>query len=55
MKNITDTAYGYYTHERKSLMHYNFLGSLMMQMRTYWSGKKNQYMQSGGVKVQGSW
>jgi len=26
-----------------------------MQMRTYWSGKKNQYMQSGGVKVQGKW
>jgi hypothetical protein len=55
MKNITDVAYGYYTHERKSLIHYTFLGSLMMQMRTYWSGKKNQYMQPGGVKVQGSW
>ena len=54
-KNITDTAYGYYTHERKSLIHYQFLGSLFMQMRTYWSGKKNQYMQSGGVKVQGRW
>lgn len=54
-KNITDTVYGYYSHERKSLIHYTFLGSLLMQMRTYWSGKKNQYMQSGGVKVQGKW
>lgn len=55
MKNITDTAYGYYTHERKSLIHYTFLGSLMMQMRTYWSGKKNQYLQPGGVRIQGQW
>lgn len=47
--------YGYYTHERKSLLHYTFLGTLLMQMRTYWSGKKNQYLQPGGVKVQGSW
>lgn len=55
LKNITDVVYGYYTHERKSLLHYTFLGTLLMQMRTYWSGKKNQYLQPGGVKVQGSW
>ena len=26
-----------------------------MQMRTYWSGKKNQYLQPGGVRLQGHW
>jgi hypothetical protein len=26
-----------------------------MQMRTYWSAKKNQYFASGGVKAQGQW
>jgi hypothetical protein len=24
-----------------------------MQFKTYWSGKKNQYLQKGGVKLQG--
>lgn len=55
MKNITDVAYGYYTHERKSLLHYTMLGGLAMQMKTYWSGKKQQYLQPGGCKVQGKW
>jgi len=26
-----------------------------MQMRTYWSGKKNQYLAPGGVRIQGKW
>lgn len=55
MKNLTDTIYGYYTHENKSLIHASFLGSLFMQMRTYWTSKKNQYFQKGGVKIQGKW
>jgi hypothetical protein len=24
-------------------------------MKTYWSGKKNQYLQPGGVRIQGKW
>jgi hypothetical protein len=26
-----------------------------MQMRTYWSAKKNQYLAPGGIKAQGKW
>jgi len=40
-KALGDLIYGYYSHEKKSLIHYTLLGSLFMQMRTYWSGKKN--------------
>lgn len=31
------------------------LGSMWLQFKTYWSGKKNQYLQSGGVRLRGSW
>jgi hypothetical protein len=31
------------------------LGGLLMQMRTYWSAKKNQYLAPGGTKSQGKW
>jgi hypothetical protein len=40
-KALGDLIYGYYSHEKKSLIHYTFAGALFMQMRTYWSGKKN--------------
>lgn len=55
IKSLCDLIYGYYSHEKKSLIHATFLGSLYMQMRTYWSGKKNQYLGAGGVKIQGKW
>lgn len=55
VKSLCDLIYGYYSHEKKSLIHATFLGSLYMQMRTYWSGKKNQYLAHGGVKIQGKW
>jgi hypothetical protein len=29
------------------------MGALWMQMRTFWSGKKNQYLSSPGIKLQG--
>lgn len=55
IKSLCDLIYGYYSHEKKSLIHATFLGSLYMQMKTYWSGKKNQYLQAGGVRIQGKW
>ena len=55
IKSLCDLIYGYYSHEKKSLIHATFLGSLFMQMKTYWSGKKNQYLQPGGVRIQGKW
>jgi hypothetical protein len=55
MKSLCDLIYGYYSHEKKSLIHYTMLGSMFMQMRTYWSGKKNQYLAPGGVRVRGNW
>jgi hypothetical protein len=54
-KSLSDLIYGYYSHEKKSLIHYTFIGSLLMQMKTFWSGKKNQYLQRGGVYVRGNW
>jgi hypothetical protein len=41
MKSLGDLIYGYYSHEKKSLVQYTFVGSMYMQMKTYWSGKKN--------------
>ena len=28
---------------------------MWLQFKTYWSGKKNQYLQPGGVRLRGSW
>ena len=54
-KDLCDLTYGYYSHEKKSMIHSTWLGALYMQMRTYWSGKKNQYLQPGGVRLRGKW
>ncbi len=53
IKAIADQIYGYYSKEKKSLIHATLLGAMFMQFKTYWSGKKNQYLQKGGVKLQG--
>lgn len=55
MKSLGDNIYGYYSHEKKSLIMSTCIGSLWLQFRTYWSGKKNQYLAHGGVKLQGNW
>jgi hypothetical protein len=50
-KAVGDSMYGYYDSTKKSLFQATFIGSLLMQMRTYWSAKKNQYFAPGGVKA----
>ena len=55
MKSLGDDIYGYYSHEKKSLIISTGLGSMWLQFKTYWSGKKNQYLQSGGVRIRGKW
>lgn len=55
MKSLADDIYGYYSHEKKSLILSTGLGSMWLQFKTYWSGKKNQYLQSGGVRLRGKW
>lgn len=55
MKSLCDTLYGYYSHERKSMIQSTTIGAMWMQYRTYWSGKKNQYLENGGIKLRGSW
>lgn len=55
MKSLGDDIYGYYSHEKKSLIMSTTLGSLWLQFKTYWSGKKNQYLQPGGVRLRGNW
>ena len=32
-----------------------FVGAMWMQFKTYWSGKKNQYLAPGGIKMRGKW
>ena len=54
-KSLADDIYGYYSHENKSLMQSTLVGALWMQFKTYWSGKKNQYLAPGGIKMRGSW
>lgn len=54
-KSLADDIYGYYSHEKKSLIQATALGSMWMQFKTYWSGKKNQYLGAGGVKLRGKW
>jgi hypothetical protein len=43
MKALSDRIYGYYAHEKKSMIHSSLVGAMLMQMNTYWSAKKNQY------------
>lgn len=54
-KSLADDIYGYYTHEKKSLMNSYVLGSLILQFKTYWTGKKNQYLRKGGVYLRGEY
>ena len=55
MKSLSDTIYGYYSHEKKSMVQSTLLGGMWMQFRTYWSGKKNQYFSGGAVRLEGHW
>ena len=55
MKAIADNMYGYYNHENKSLFATTLMGGLAMQMKTYWSAKKNQFLAPGGVKLMGKY
>lgn len=53
-KSLSDMIYGYYSHEKKSMIQSVGLGALFMQFKTYWSGKKNQYLAPGGIKSMGN-
>ena len=54
-KALADMMYGYYSHEKRSLMQASLIGGLVLQMYTYWSGKKNQYLAVGSIKNQGKY
>lgn len=55
MKSLSDDIYGYYSHEKKSMIMSTMIGSMWLQFKTYWSGKKNQYLAPGGVRLRGNW
>jgi len=55
MKALSDRIYGYYAHEKKSMIHSSTVGALFMQMNTYWSAKKNQYAQTRSFTQEGDW
>ena len=54
MKALSDMIYGYYSHEKKSLIHNMMVGGLIMQMRTFLSAKKQQYLAKGSSTLRGS-
>jgi hypothetical protein len=53
MKSLSDMIYGYYSHEKKALIQSTTFGAMIMQMNTYWSAKKNQFLAPGGVRNMG--
>jgi hypothetical protein len=53
-KALSDMIYGYYSHEKKALLHNMMIGGLIMQMRTYVSAKKQQYLAKGNSTLRGS-
>ena len=55
MKALSDRIYGYYAHEKKSMIHSSLVGAMLMQMNTYWSAKKNQYAQTRSFTQEGDW
>lgn len=55
MKALSDRIYGYYAHEKKAMIHSTLIGSLFMQMNTFWSAKKNQYAQERSFTQEGKW
>lgn len=55
MKALGDKIYGYYSHEKRSMLQSYTLGALFMQMHTYWSSKKNQYLTGHGFTQQGNY
>jgi hypothetical protein len=54
MKSLSDMIYGYYSHEKKALIQSTTFGAMVMQMNTYWSSKKNQWLAPGGIRSMGS-
>lgn len=53
-KNVGDDTYGYYSSDKKALIHLRWAGNMFMQFKTYFSGKKNQYFMTGGVRMRGT-
>jgi hypothetical protein len=53
MKSLSDMIYGYYSHEKKALVQSTTFGAMIMQMNTYWSAKKNQFLAPGGIRNMG--
>lgn len=44
MKELADRIYGYYSHEKRSLIQSGTIGAMFFQMFTYASSRKNQYI-----------
>ena len=55
-KSFADMAYGYYDHEKKSLINNMAFGSIFMQFMTYWTAKwKTWTIKPGTESMQGRW
>lgn len=55
MKALGDKLYGYYAHEKRSMIQATTIGAMFMQMNTFWSSKKNQYLSGRGFTQEGDY
>lgn len=60
IKEVADTAYGFYDHESKSLINHKFFGLLFLQFQTFLSAKINLWFKAkptsqGSNTSQGHW
>ena len=54
LKSFADMAYGYYDHEKKSMLNNMAFGTIFMQFMTYWTAKVKTWMiKPGSVTAQG--
>jgi hypothetical protein len=53
IKALADRMYGYYSHEKKSLIQSFSLGALFFQMNTFWSAIKNQWISGRRYTLEG--
>jgi len=53
IKALADRMYGYYSHEKKSLIQSFTIGALFFQMNTFFSSLKNQYFSGRRYTLEG--
>lgn len=55
VKSFADICYGHYDKNTQMMLKYQFIGSFMMQFRTFLSAKMEQWILKPGIYNQGNW